>query len=195
MEFEAATRSKEELRAALEISVRRPHGNVHHGKLYIAPESFITTATGTETNLCISRFSILDCTGNMHIGPWCMIGARTRIYTHDHMHDSHNPLLDQQEKYGVVWQDKYIGKDVWIHENVIVLYQVTIIPDGAVIGAGAVLTRNPGPYEIWAGIPARKIADRKDLTPLQVQELVNRKKFTLKDHLKESWETTDYTTF
>ena len=72
---------------------------------------------------------------------------------------------------------------------------MTIIPDGAVIGAGAVLTRNPGPYEIWAGIPARKIADRKDLTPLQVQELVNRKKFTLKDHLKESWATTDYTTF
>ena len=78
-----------------------------------------------ETNLCISRFSILDCTGSMHIGPWCMIGARSRIYTHDHIHDGLDPLLVQQERYGVVWQDKYIGRDVWIHENVIVLYQVT----------------------------------------------------------------------
>lgn len=193
MEFEAATHSKEDLLAALERSVRHPHGNVHHGKLYIPPEAF--TTPGKETNLCISRFSILDCTGSMHIGPWCMIGARTRIYTHDHVHDSYLPLLEQQEKYGVVWQDKYIGKDVWIHENVIVLYQVTVIPDGAVIGAGAVLTKNPGPYEIWAGIPARKIADRKDLSPNQIRELVNKKKFTLKDHLKESWETTNYTTF
>ena len=32
-----------------------------------------------------------------------------------------------------------------------VLYQVTHIPDGMVLGAGSLLTRNPGPYEIWAG--------------------------------------------
>jgi acetyltransferase-like isoleucine patch superfamily enzyme len=131
----------------------------------------------------------------MHLGPWCMIGARSRIYTHDHIHDGRQPLLDQQEHYGVVWQDKYIGRDVWIHENVIVLYQVTVIPDGAVIGAGAVLTKNPGPYEIWAGIPARKIADRKDLAPDQIRELVGRPKFTLKEHLKETWATTNFITF
>ncbi|GAB4340312.1 MAG: hypothetical protein Kow0089_13830 [Desulfobulbaceae bacterium] len=193
MEFEAATQNRKELRDALKKSVRRPHGNVHHGKLYLSPEAFSTP--GTETNLCISRFSILDCTGNMHIGPWCMIGARSRIYTHDHVHEGRRPLLLQQERHGVVWQDKYIGRDVWIHENVIVLYQVTVIPDGAVIGAGAVLTRNPGPYEIWAGIPARKIADRRDLSPHEVRELVNREKFRLSDHLGESWEKTDFTIF
>ena len=147
MQFEAATHTLEELQTALSRCLRRPHGNVNHGKLYISPDSF--TTPGKETNLCISRFSIIDCTGNIHIGPWCMIGARSRIYTHDHIHDGLNPLLDQQERYGVVWQDKYIGRDVWIHENVIVLYQVTEIPDGAVIGAGAVLTKNPGPYENW----------------------------------------------
>ena len=193
MEFEAATQSKKELQAALKKSLRRPHGKIHHGKLYVSPEAYSTA--GTETNLFISPFSILDCTGNMHIGPWCMIGARSRIYTHDHIHEGLVPLLDQQERFGVFWQDKYIGKDVWIHENVIVLYQVTVIPDGAVIGAGAVLTKNPGPYEIWAGVPARKIADRQDLTLDQIRELVGRKKFTLKDHLTESWATTNYTTF
>ena len=195
MEFEAATLSRERLREVLDSTVRHPHGNVHHGKLDIDPESFQPTPSGTETNLCISPFCILDCTGNMHIGPWCMIGARSRIYTHDHVHDGHAPLLDQQEQYGVVWQDKYIGTDVWIHENVIVLYQVTVSPDGAVIGAGAVLTKNPGPYEIWAGIPARKIADRKDMSPDEILQLINRDKFTLQDHLKDTWETKDYTIF
>jgi len=193
MEFEAATHSRKELRENLKRCVRRPHGNVHHGKLYISPDAFSTP--GKETNLCISRFSILDCTGNMHIGPWCMIGARSRIYTHDHIHDGHMPLLDQQERYGVVWQDKYIGRDVWIHENVIVLYQVTVIPDGAVIGAGAVLTRNPGPYEIWAGVPARKIADRRDLPPDEVRKLACKEQFILKNHLRETWEKTDFITF
>jgi len=182
-----------QLKAALKKARRRPHGNVHRGKLYIAPEA-VSTA-GSETNICISPFSILDCTGNIHLGPWCMIGARSRIYTHDHIHQGRRPLLNQQEKLGVLWQDKYIGSDVWIHENVIVLYQVTEIPDGAVIGAGAVLTKNPGPYEIWAGIPARKIADRRDLSPQQVREIASQPPFTLKEHLKEKWEKTDFIIF
>ncbi|HFQ90609.1 MAG TPA: acyltransferase [Desulfobulbus sp.] len=182
-----------ELRAALKQARRRPHGNVHRGRLYIAPEALDTA--GMETNICISRFSILDCTGSIHLGPWCMIGARSRIYTHDHIHQGRGPLLAQQEKLGVVWQDKYIGRDVWIHENVIVLYQVTEIPDGVVIGAGAVLTRNPGPYEIWAGVPARKIADRRDLSPQELRELVSRKPFTLRERLGEQWDRSRYITF
>ena len=193
MEFEAATQSMAELKAALKQARRRPHGNVHRGKLYIDPGAF--SSPGSDTNICISRFSILDCTGNIHIGPWSMIGARTRIYTHDHLHQGRRPLLAQQEQLGVIWQDKYIGTDVWIHENVIVLYQVTEIPDGVVVGAGAVLTKNPGPYEIWAGVPARKIADRRDLSPREVRELVQRKPFTLKEHLKDQWQSTPYTIF
>jgi serine O-acetyltransferase len=35
------------------------------------------------------------------------------------------------------------------------------IGDGTVIGANAVLTCSTGPDEIWAGSPARKIADRR----------------------------------
>jgi len=181
MEFEAATQSMTELKAALKKARRRPHGNVHRGKLYIAPEA-LTTA-GAETNICISPFSILDCTGNIHLGPWCMIGARTRVYTHDHIHQGRRPLLDQQEKLGVIWQDKYIGKDVWIHENAIVLYQASILPDGFVLGAGSVLTKNPGAYEIWGGVPAKKIADRKELSPIEIKTHFTKPAFSLKDYL------------
>ena len=193
MEFEAATQTMAQLKAALKKARRRPHGNVHRGRLYIDPAALDTA--GMETNLCISPFSILDCTGSIHLGPWCMIGARSRIYTHDHIHQGRRPLLAQQERLGVIWQDKYIGRDVWIHENVIVLYQVTEIPDGAVIGAGAVLTRNPGPYEIWAGVPARKIGQRHDLSPQEIKELASRPPFTLENHLGRKWQETDYITF
>ena len=34
------------------------------------------------------------------------------------------------------------------------------ISDGAVIGMGSVVTKDVGPYEIWAGNPARKIRTR-----------------------------------
>ncbi len=193
MEFEAATQTGDELRVVLKKVVRRPHGNVHHGRLYIPPEAF--TYAGTGTNLRISPFSILDCTGSIHLGPWCMIGARSRIYTHDHIHDGLEPLLDRQEQFGVLWQDKYIGRDVWIHENALVLYQVTEIPDGAVIGAGAVLTRNPGPYEIWAGVPARKIGERRDLTADEIRQMIDRKSFSLREYLKDTWTNTNYTIF
>lgn len=54
-----------------------------------------------------------------------------------------------------------IGNDVWLGIRTIVLGGVTI-GDGAVIGAGSVVTKDVGPYEIWAGNPARFIRKRFD---------------------------------
>jgi acetyltransferase-like isoleucine patch superfamily enzyme len=85
------------------------------------------------------------------------------------------PLLVVQEKFGVLWQDKCIGADVWIHDAAIVLYQVTRIPDGVVLGAGSVLTKNPGAYEIWAGAPARKVGQRTDTDDEAIASIVRDK--------------------
>ncbi len=189
MQFQSASQTKEQLRSALKECRRRPHGNIHKGKLILSNEIF--TTVGSETNVVISRFSILDNTGSIHIGPWCMIGARSRIYTHDHVHHGKEPLLAMQERHGLVWQDKYIGKDVWIHENAIVLYQASILPDGFVLGAGSVLTKNPGPYEIWAGVPARKIGIRDELSPAELAGFFKEDKFSLKEYLQQE-ELHDY---
>ena len=89
-----------------------------------------------------------------------------------------------QERHGVIFQDKYIGKDVWIHENAMVLYQASMLPDGFVLGAGSMLTKNPGAYEIWAGIPARKIADREDLSPAEIKACFEKSGFSLKEYLQ-----------
>ena len=54
-----------------------------------------------------------------------------------------------------------IENDVWIGIGAIVKAGVTI-HNGAVVGAGSVVTHDVPAYEIWAGNPARKIRDRFD---------------------------------
>lgn len=53
-----------------------------------------------------------------------------------------------------------IGNDVWIGANVTILPACRIIGNGAVIGAGAVVTANVEPYSIIGGVPAKKIGER-----------------------------------
>ena len=55
--------------------------------------------------------------------------------------------------------DVLIGDRVWIGYRAIVLPGVTI-GEGAVVGAGAVVTRDVEPYTIVAGNPAKKIGER-----------------------------------
>jgi len=52
-----------------------------------------------------------------------------------------------------------IGNDVWIGANAIILQGVTI-GDGAVIAAGAVVTKDVPPYAIVGGVPAKVIKYR-----------------------------------
>lgn len=53
------------------------------------------------------------------------------------------------------------GNDVWIGHNAVIMGGVTL-GDGAVVGAGAVVTHNVAPYEIVGGVPAQHIGWRYD---------------------------------
>lgn len=57
------------------------------------------------------------------------------------------------------YKETVIGNDVWIGIGCFIRSGVTI-GDGAVIGMGSVVTKDVGPYEIWAGNPARMIRRR-----------------------------------
>ncbi|MBE0556605.1 MAG: tetratricopeptide repeat protein [Proteobacteria bacterium] len=135
-----------------------PHPEIRRGTLNLSREVF--ESPDRECNVLISPGARLDLTGDLTIGPWAMIGAGTVIFTHDHLHEGRQmPLLRLQEEKGIKWRSKVIGRDVWLH-GCTVLSQVSEIPDGVVVGAGAVLTKNPKPYEIWAGNPASKVGER-----------------------------------
>lgn len=53
-----------------------------------------------------------------------------------------------------------IGDDVWIGGRCVILPGIEI-GDGAVVGAGSVVTKNVAPYTIVAGNPAKKIKNRE----------------------------------
>lgn len=53
----------------------------------------------------------------------------------------------------------YIGNDVWIGHNATIIAGVKI-GDGAIIGAGAVVTKDVEPYSIVGGVPAKHIKYR-----------------------------------
>jgi len=51
--------------------------------------------------------------------------------------------------------------DVWLGANVTVVGNVSIA-QGAIVGAGSVVTRDVGTFEIVAGVPAKLIRKRSD---------------------------------
>ena len=60
-----------------------------------------------------------------------------------------------------------IGSDVWVGARAIVLDGLKI-GDGAIIGAGAVVTKDVEPYAIVGGVPAKKIRMRFDVATVSM---------------------------
>jgi serine O-acetyltransferase len=57
-----------------------------------------------------------------------------------------------------------IGDEVTVGAGAKVLYssgQELVVAEGTIVGANAVLRESTGPYEIWAGIPARRVGLRE----------------------------------
>lgn len=101
---------------------------------------------------------LLDYSGGVTLSDYVKISPNSRVYTHKHTVSS-RALKDTQP---IVYSPLYVGRDAWIGGNVIVMESVQRIGEGAIIGAGSVLTKDVGDWEIWAGNPARKIGERKD---------------------------------
>ena len=98
-----------------------------------------------------------DNSGDITIGSGVSIHRNVCIFTHEHDHRKDIPVFES----GVVISSLDIGDDVFIGANVVILSKVNKIGTGAVIGAGSVLTKDVGEYEIWAGNPAKFIKHRE----------------------------------
>ncbi|WP_197062230.1 acyltransferase [Flavobacterium rivuli] len=97
-----------------------------------------------------------NITKKITIGDDCLIASGSKFVDHNHG-TSLTELIRIQKSPE---KEIVIGNNVWIGANVVVLKGVTIF-DGAIIAAGAVLNKNVPANEIWGGIPAKKIGDRK----------------------------------
>lgn len=77
-----------------------------------------------------------------------------------------NPMWKMLDQYDQELLDRYnkpivIENDVWIATNAVVLPGVTI-HNGAIVAAGAVVTKDVPPYAIVGGVPAKVIRYRFD---------------------------------
>jgi acetyltransferase-like isoleucine patch superfamily enzyme len=96
--------------------------------------------------------------GVIRIGRGCLISQFCSFVSHNHGIDRHRTIAEQAANSQTT--DVTVGDDVWFGVDCAVLPGV-VIGTGAVVGAGSVVTRAVGPYEIWAGAPARKIGERE----------------------------------
>ena len=96
-----------------------------------------------------------------HIGSDVMMGPDCVIYTRNHRFDRLDIPMREQG-YGPV-EPVEIGDDCWIGGRVTILPGVHI-GNGAVIAAGAVVTKDVPPYAVVGGVPAKIIYNRKDGT-------------------------------
>ena len=93
---------------------------------------------------------------SVRIGEDCLIAEMVSIRDHDHAtSDPTRPYRTQ----GHVTAAVLIGNNVWLGSKVVVVHGVHI-GDNAVIGAGAVVTRDVPPNSLAVGVPARVVRER-----------------------------------
>jgi acetyltransferase-like isoleucine patch superfamily enzyme len=111
----------------------------------------------------IGEFSYIGCNavigagGGIQIGNHVLIGQSVNFHAENHNFTNPDLRIDQQ---GVTYQGISIEDDVWIGSKVTVLDGVSI-GKGAVIAAGAVVTKPIPDYSIALGVPARIVGSRK----------------------------------
>lgn len=99
----------------------------------------------------IGDHSILDARGGIEIGRNVNISSQVAIWTAQH--DYRSPTFSAKIA-PVKVEDR-----AWLSFRCTILPGVTI-GEGAVVAAGAVVTKNVAPFTVVAGIPARKIGER-----------------------------------
>jgi virginiamycin A acetyltransferase len=131
----------------------------------------------------VMEFAVLKCvggTGDIIIGENCYINPHCVLYSGNGIRIGNDVLLApgtiiapanhamsrrdipirlqgfMPSRGGVVVED-----DVWIGANSVLIDGVHV-GKGAVIAAGSVVTGTVPAYEIWGGVPARKLKDRPE---------------------------------
>lgn len=114
------------------------------------------------SNITIGRDSIigegavLDGRAPLHIGDHVDMATEVMIYNSQHDLES--------DDFHAVSEPVKIEDYVFIGPRAIILPGVTI-GKGAVVAAGAVVTKDVNPFEIVGGVPAKVIGERKNKEP------------------------------
>jgi acetyltransferase-like isoleucine patch superfamily enzyme len=133
----------------------------------IGPDVVFGKYSGMNENCYVARATV---------GAYCAIGARTAINPFNHPVDWLSINEFQYHPNSFDWVPEYrdfgrldrtpdmfrhatIGNDVWTGHNVNIMAGVSV-GDGAIVGAGSVVTKDVPPFAIVAGVPARVVRMR-----------------------------------
>ena len=128
---------------------------------------------GNKNNFKIDKTSHLksntyiECSGGVYIGKYLHCAQGLTIYSANHNYKSTEYI-----PYGLDWDLKpvEIQDFVWIGANVTIVPGVTV-HEGAIIGAGAVVTKDVPKYAIVGGNPAKiiKYRDKENFEKLKAE--------------------------
>jgi virginiamycin A acetyltransferase len=190
-----------------------PHSKIESDKVSlearIGRDVLIKSDVSIGKNVQIGDHSYVNSYTDIHeakIGKFCSIAGFCAIGLDSHPVDwiSTSPklysLLNMTGDEGYKEPKAYpvIGNDVWIGSHSIILRGIEI-GNGAIIGAGSVVTKDVPPYAIFAGVPAKLIKYRFDIEIIQQLTNLNwwdmdqkeldrlKKDILLKDNFYSKW--------
>lgn len=170
------------------VVLRHPR-KIHIGDHVAVDDNVVLDAKGADNrgivigdHVFIGRNTILSCkNGDIHVGDGSNIGFNCEIFSASEVRLGRNVLM---AAYGylvggthafdrvdvpVSLQDRRsrgieVGENAWIGAHAVVVDGTRIGRD-AVIGAGAVVTRDVPDWHVAAGVPARPLRDRRLTAP------------------------------
>lgn len=107
------------------------------------------------SDVTIGRHNVIAVKGRTIIGDCTLLGPYCQINDQSHGMSRSDLIINQR----AIIEPVTIGRDCWLGAGTRVLPGVTI-GDGAIVGAGSVVTHDIPPYQIWAGVPARFLKER-----------------------------------
>ena len=133
---------------------------------------------------------------NIVIGNYCSFAGNVSLFPCDHpmnlftthpiTYDTYSAKSSKQRSFGDI-PSLYVGHGVWFGQNSVVLSGCKNIGNGAIIGAGSVVTHDVPPYAIVVGNPAKILRYR--LTPEQIDKIEASQWWLLnKDELNDKME-------
>lgn len=132
-----------------------------HGLRRAHPTFYLSHGCLVSPDLIAREFSYIGpaCIvgAKVELGAYAMLGPRVSIVGGDHVFDvPGTPVIFSGRPE---LKPTVIESDAWIGCGAILLAGVRI-GRGAIVAAGAVVTKDVPPYEIHGGVPARRLRDR-----------------------------------
>lgn len=157
----------------IECPVRMEGGKIQAGSIgaftYFSDDVYVRhvnsigrfCAFGPYVMLGPAEHSVKSLTAHIMFPNWDSNWANSFSNYLEDSKESIDNIRKNQSKEMAAKRNCIVGNDVWIGTKAVVLRGVTI-GDGAIVAAGAVVTKDVRPYSIVGGVPAREIGLRFD---------------------------------